>query len=145
MKKFEKASKKPGEKLCDFAIRLREIFKYAYPDAYTQDSFQIILQQKFIDGLDEKLQIKLKYKAFKTFDELVAEARKYSIRLETIEGSKGIPEFVNVINGTSDSKLRGSLAMVELKQLIEKPNDSVDKQNEFVNALVAALKGESNQ
>ena len=33
LKKFEKASKKPGEKLCDFAIRLREIFKYAYPDA----------------------------------------------------------------------------------------------------------------
>jgi hypothetical protein len=97
-KKFEKASKKPDEKLSDFAIRLREIFKYAYPDAYTQDSFQIILQQKFIDGLDEKLQIKVKYKEFKTFDELFAEARKYSIRLETIEGSKGIPEFLNVIN-----------------------------------------------
>jgi acylphosphatase len=133
LKKFKKASRKPGEKIYDFAIRLKEIFKYAYPDAYTQDSFQIILQQKFIDGLDEKLQMKVKYKAFKTFDELVSEARKYSIRLETIEGSKGIQEFVNVINKPPDSKLRESLEMVELKQLVE-------KQNESVNALVAALK-----
>ncbi|EFX61763.1 hypothetical protein DAPPUDRAFT_121010, partial [Daphnia pulex] len=149
LKKFEKASKKPGEKLCDFAIRLREIFKYAYPDAYTQDSFQIILQQKFIDGLDEKLQIKVKYKAFKTFDELVAEARKYSIRLETIEGSKGIPEFVNIINRPSNSKQRDSLKLIELKQLIENQHESVnaiaEKQTESVNALVADWKGESNQ
>ena len=77
--------------------------------------------------------MKVKYKAFKTFDELVSEARKYSIRLETIEGSKGIQEFVNVINKPPDSKLRESLEMVELKQLVE-------KQNESVNALVAALK-----
>ncbi|EFX69548.1 hypothetical protein DAPPUDRAFT_113582 [Daphnia pulex] len=93
---------------------------------------------KKFEKANEKLQMKVKYKAFKTFDELVSEARKYSIRLETIEGSKGIQEFVNVINKPSDSKLRGSLEMVELKQLVE-------NQNESVNALVAALKGESNQ
>ena len=55
MKKFKKASKKPGEKIYDFAIHLKDIFKYAYPDAYIQDSFQIILQMKFFDGLDEKI------------------------------------------------------------------------------------------
>jgi hypothetical protein len=149
LKKFEKASKKPGEKLCDFAIRLREIFKYAYPDAYTQDSFQIILQHKFIDGLDEKLQIKVKYKAFKTFDELVAEARKYSVRFEAIEGNDERYKFVNIINRPSDSKQRDNLKLVELKQLIENQHESVndiaEKQTESVNALVAAWKGESNQ
>ena len=140
LKKFKKASKKPGEKIYDFAIRLKEIFKYAYPDAYMQDSFQIILQQKFIDGLDEKLQMKVKYKTFQTFDELVSETRKYSVRLEAMEGNKGNHEFVNQISRSSDkSQLRESLELVELKQIIEKQNE---KHSESVKAVVAALKDE---
>jgi acylphosphatase len=41
--------------------------------------------------------------------------------------------IVQVVDKPSDSKLRGSLKMVELKQLVE-------KQNESGNSLVAALK-----
>ncbi len=41
--------------------------------------------------------------------------------------------IVQVVDKPSDSKLRGSLEMVELKQLVE-------KQNESGNSLVAALK-----
>ncbi len=115
--------------------------KVAYPDAYTQDSFQIILQQKFIDGLDEKLQTKVNYKVFLTFDEFVAETRKYSVRLEAIEGNKDKHKFVSQISKTSDvSKLRESLELVEFKQLIEKQNESVEKQSESVKAMVTALK-----
>nr|CAH0104259.1 unnamed protein product [Daphnia galeata] len=105
-----------------------------------QDSFQIILQQKFIDGLDLKLQMKVKYKTFQKFDELVSETRKYSVRLEAIEGNKEKHEFVNQISKTSDvSKLRESLEFVDLKQLIEKQNE---KHSESVKAVVAALKDE---
>jgi hypothetical protein len=79
----------------------------------------------------------------------VAEARKYSVRLEAIEGNNERYKFVNIINRPSDSKQRDSLKLVELKQLIENQHESVDaiaeKQTESVNALVAALKGESNQ
>jgi hypothetical protein len=37
---ISKSCKKPGEKIYDFAIRLKEIFKFAYPDAYIQYVFQ---------------------------------------------------------------------------------------------------------
>ena len=98
--------------------------------------FSIILQQKFIDRLDEKIQMKVNYKVFLTFDELVAEKRKYSVRLEAIEGNKDEQEFVSQISKTSDvSKLRESLELVEFKQLIEKQNESVEKQSESVKAF----------
>jgi hypothetical protein len=44
--------------------------------------------------------------------------------------------IVQVVDKPSDSKLRGSLETVESKQLVE-------KQNESVNSLVAALKDRS--
>ena len=37
------AHRKPGEKIYDFAITLQLIFKHAYPDGYTDDSFKVIL------------------------------------------------------------------------------------------------------
>jgi hypothetical protein len=80
--------------------------------------------------------MKVNYKVFLTFDELVAEKRKYSVRLEAIEGNKDEQEFVSQISKTSDvSKLRESLELVEFKQLIEKQNESVEKQSESVKAF----------
>ena len=97
LKKLKKAVRKPGEKVYDFAIRLKEIFQRTYPKNYEEDSFQIILQERFIDGLDEKLQKKVKYKEFETFDDLVSATRKYSVRMEAIESHREQREFVNAI------------------------------------------------
>jgi hypothetical protein len=84
--------------------------------------------------------MKVKYKTFQTFDELVSETRKYSVRLDAIEENEEKHEFVNQISKTSDvSKLREKLELVELKQLIEKQNE---KHSESVKAVVAALKDE---
>jgi len=115
LKKFKKANRKPGEKIYDFAIRLKELFRYAYPKNYEEDSFQIILKEKFIDGIDEKLQMKVKYKEFRTFDELVAATRKYSVRMEAIESNKERHEFVNAINQTSHSN---NSEIQEIKQIV---------------------------
>ncbi|KAI9554949.1 hypothetical protein GHT06_020230 [Daphnia sinensis] len=41
--------------------------------------------QKFIEGLDSKLQSKVKYKKFDDFNELVSSTRTYAIRLESLE------------------------------------------------------------
>ena len=38
VKKFNKAHRKPGEKISDFAIRLQDIFKHAYPDSHAEAS-----------------------------------------------------------------------------------------------------------
>jgi hypothetical protein len=135
LKKFKKAHRKPGEKIYDFAIRLQEIFKHAYPDVYTEDSFKVILKQKFIDGLDEKLQFKVKYKEFDTFDELVAATRKYLARMEAIENTREKHEFVNAINQTSESH---NLELKEMKQMIE-------KQNETVNAIASGFRQDNRQ
>ena len=64
------------------------------------------------------------------------------MRLEAIEGNKDKHKFVSQISKTSDvSKLRESLELVEFKQLIEKQNESVEKQSESVKAMVGgALK-----
>ncbi|KZR95667.1 Uncharacterized protein APZ42_010470, partial [Daphnia magna] len=59
LKKFNKAKRKPGEKIVDYALRLQEIFKRAYPVAHSEKSFAIILMQKFIEGLDPNYRRKL--------------------------------------------------------------------------------------
>jgi hypothetical protein len=128
MKKYKKAHRKPGEKIYDYAIRLQEIFKHAYPDSHAEDSFKVILKEKFIEGLDEKLQFKVKYKDYNTFDDLVAAARKYLARMEAVENTREKQEFVNAINHTSESH-----TMREMKQLIE-------KKNETVSAITVAVK-----
>jgi hypothetical protein len=135
LKKFKKANRKPGEKIYDFAIRLKEVFRYAYPKNYEEDSFQIILKEKFIDGIDEKLQMKVKYKEFRTFDELVAATRKYSVRMEAIESNKERHEFVNAINQTSHPN---NSEMQEIKQIVR-------EQHETVNAIASALKQGNKQ
>ncbi|KAI9558384.1 hypothetical protein GHT06_015159 [Daphnia sinensis] len=61
LKKFNKAKRKPGEKIVDYALRLQEIFRRAYPVGHSEKSFAIILMQKFVEGLDPKLQAKVKY------------------------------------------------------------------------------------
>ncbi|KZR96616.1 Uncharacterized protein APZ42_008948 [Daphnia magna] len=50
LKKFNKTKRKPGEKIVDYAHRLQEIFKRAYPMGYGKKSFTVILIQKFIEG-----------------------------------------------------------------------------------------------
>ena len=133
VKKFKKAHRKPGEKIYDYAIRLQEIFKHAYPDSHAENSFKVILKQKFIEGLDEKLQFKVKYKNYDTFDELVAATRKYLARMEAVENTREKQEFVNAINQTSESH-----TMQEMKQLIE-------KQNETVNAIASGFRLDNRQ
>ena len=120
VKKFNKAHRKSGEKISDFAIRLQDIFKHAYPDSHAEASFKVILKQTFIEGLDEKLQLKVKYKDYDTFDELVAATRKYSTRMEPVENSRENHEFVNAINQTSKSH-----TILEMKKLIEKQNETI--------------------
>ena len=123
LKKLKKAVRKPGEKVYDFAIRLKEIFQRTYPKNYEEDSFQIILQERFIDGLDEKLQKKVKYKEFETFDDLVSATRKYSVRMEEIESHREKREFVNAIKH------------------VDNPNESEIKEiKQIVNAIATMLK-----
>ncbi len=80
----------------------------------------MILKQKFIEGLDEKLQLKIKYKDYDTFDDLVGATRKYLTRMEPVENSREKHEFVNAINQTSESH-----TILEMKKLIEKQNETI--------------------
>jgi hypothetical protein len=115
LKKFNKAKRKPGEKIVDYALRLQEIFKRAYPVAHSEKSFAIILMQKFIEGLDSKLQTKVKYKDFKDFGELVTSTRTYASRLEALETDRERQEFIRSIDGTHGTN---SAELTELKQMI---------------------------
>nr|CAH0108952.1 unnamed protein product [Daphnia galeata] len=117
----------------DETVEKYEIFKHAYPDSHAENSFKVILKQKFIEGLDEKLQFKVKYKDYDTFDELVAATRKYLARMEAVENTREKQEFVNAINQTSESH-----TMQEMKQLIE-------KQNETVNAIASGFRLDNRQ
>ena len=137
VKKFKKAHRKPGEKIYDYAIRLQEIFKHAYPDSHAEDSFKVILKEKFIEGLDEKLQFKVKYKDYDTFDELVAATRKYLARMEAVENTREKQEFVNAINQTSESHSMQEMRQ-EIKQLIE-------NQKETVNAIASGFRLDNRQ
>ncbi|KZR97685.1 Uncharacterized protein APZ42_007299, partial [Daphnia magna] len=85
LQKFNKAKRMPSEKVVDYTLRIQEIFKRAYPLGHSEKSFAVILMQKFIEGLDSKLQTKVKYKEFKDFNELVAATRVYALRLEALE------------------------------------------------------------
>ncbi|KZS08150.1 Uncharacterized protein APZ42_027948 [Daphnia magna] len=52
---------------------------------YGEKSFTVILIQKLIEGLDSKLQSKVKYKEFKDFNDLVVSTRVYALQLEALE------------------------------------------------------------
>ena len=80
-----------------FPFVLKSYFKFACLKNYEEESFQIIPKEKFIDGLDEKLQMKVKYKEFGTLDDLVAATRKYSVRKEAIESHGERHDFANLI------------------------------------------------
>ncbi|KAI9554965.1 hypothetical protein GHT06_020249 [Daphnia sinensis] len=113
LKKLYKAKRKPGEKIVDYALRLQEIFKRAYPVGHTERSFVVILKQKFIDGLDSKLQSKVKYKEFPIFNELVAATRVYALRLESIETDSEKQEFIRAIDVPLPIKFQHELHQVE--------------------------------
>ena len=103
LKKFMKMKRKPGEKIYDFAIRLKEQFKYAYPKEHGDETFEVILKEKFIDGLDEKLQMKVKYKQYENFDDLVAAARKYSTRIEGLNSdTRDKHDFINAVHNVNN-------------------------------------------
>ena len=131
LKKFMKMKRKPGEKIYDFAIRLKERFKYAYPKEHGDETFEVILKEKFIDGLDEKLQMKVKYKQYENFDDLVAAARKYSTRIEGLNSdTRDKHDFINAIHHVN---MPPNVEIVEIKNAIE-------KQIESVNAIATAMK-----
>ena len=131
----------------DFAIRLKEIFQRTYPKNYEEDSFQIILQERFIDGLDEKLQKKVKYKEFETFDDLVSATRKYSVRMEAIESHREQREFVNAIkhvDNPNESEIKEIKQIVNaiatmLKQGTLQTEEMVIEQNELLSNCVREL------
>ncbi|KAK4018195.1 hypothetical protein OUZ56_000263 [Daphnia magna] len=126
LKKFNKAKRKPGEKIVDYAHRLQEIFKRAYPMGYGEKSFTVILIQKFIEGLDSKLQSKVKYKEFKDFNDLVASTRVYALRLEALETDRDKNEFIRKIDGSYESK---DAELKEIKQII------IDQKELMTNAV----------
>ncbi|XP_045036922.1 paraneoplastic antigen-like protein 5 [Daphnia magna] len=116
LQKFNKAKRKPGEKVVDYALRIQEIFKRAYPVGHSEKSFAVILMQKFIEGLDSKLQTKVKYKEFKDFNELVAATRVYALRLEALETDREKQEFIRSIDGSQDtSSAEQIVAVINVK------------------------------
>ncbi|KAK4007590.1 hypothetical protein OUZ56_012745 [Daphnia magna] len=98
------AKRKSGEKIVDYAHRLQEIFKRAYPMGYGEKSFTVILIQKLIEGLDSKLQSKVKYKEFKDFNDLVVSTRVYALQLEALETDRDKNEFIRKIDRSYESK-----------------------------------------
>ncbi|KZS19683.1 Uncharacterized protein APZ42_013855 [Daphnia magna] len=115
LKKFYKAKRTPGENIVDYALRLQEIFRSAYPVGHSEKSFAIILMQKFVEGLDPKLQAKVKYNEFKDFGELVTLTRTYASRQEALETDRERQEFIRSIDGTHGTN---SAELTELKQMI---------------------------
>ncbi|XP_045032623.1 uncharacterized protein LOC123474473 [Daphnia magna] len=101
-----------------------EIFKRAYPVGHSEKSFAVILMQKFIEGLDSKLQTKVKYKEFKDFNELVAATRVYALRLEALETDREKQEFIRSIDGSQDTS---SAELKEIKQMIIDQKEAVNK------------------
>ncbi|XP_045023720.1 uncharacterized protein LOC123468122, partial [Daphnia magna] len=126
--KFNKAKRKPGEKVVDYALRIQEIFKRAYPVGHSEKSFAVILMQKFIEGLDSKLQTKVKYKEFKDFNELVAATRVYALRLEALETDREKQEFIRSIDGSQDTS---SAELKEIKQMMIDQKEAVPLQALF--------------
>ena len=124
LKKFNKTIRKPGEKIVDYAHRLQDRFKRAYPTSCNEPSFAIILKQKFIEGLDSNLQFKVKYKEFKTYNELVAATRVYALRMEATDKDQDKRDFVRAVDQPIDSEI------IELKKMLL-------EQKEIVKSAVA--------
>ncbi|KAK4009550.1 hypothetical protein OUZ56_018684 [Daphnia magna] len=100
LKKFNKAKRKPGEKIVDYALRLQAIFKRVYSAEIYRGS---------------RLQAKVKNKEFKDFRELLSSTHVYATRLEALEADREKQEFIRSIDGSHDAN---NLEVRELKQKI---------------------------
>lgn len=124
-KKFDDAIRKPGETILDFAFRLKTLFQRGYPGETEEKPLRNkILRQKFIEGLEIELKSKIRHRKIDQFEDLVAEANKYSIRLEVDKEERSKNEFVRAITETTigDAKIDSIL-------------DLMNKQNESINAI----------
>ena len=137
-KKFENSERKPQESILDFAFRLKTLFQRGYPSSGLDENESdektrlLFLRQKFLQGLEPSLRNKVRYKTTKSFEELVNEAHKYSIRMEADKDEKDKREFVSAVSKTNDSS-------PEIKQLI----NAIEKQNETINAIAGKFSYEN--
>ncbi|KAK4030300.1 hypothetical protein OUZ56_023298 [Daphnia magna] len=105
-------------------LYLQKFNKAKRRSGHSEKSFAVILMQKFIEGLDSKLQTKVKYKEFKDFNELVAATRVYVLRLEALETDREKQEFIRSIDGSQDTS---SAELKEIKQMIIDQKEAVNK------------------
>ena len=114
----------------DFAFRLKTLFQRGYPGETEEKPLRNkIFRQKFIEGLEIELKSKIRHRKIDQFEDLVAEANKYSIRLEVDKEERSKNEFVRAITETTigDAKIDSIL-------------DLMNKQNESINAIQEKFK-----
>ena len=79
-----------------------------------------ILRQKFLQGLDQALRNKIRYKPFTTYETMVADTNKYALRMENEREETHKREFVNAVNGHS-----GPSEIQKLQDMIQEQQEKI--------------------
>ena len=84
---FHNMRREPEENMRWYANRMRKAFQLAYPlnssiDKVSMKSREQIMMDRFVEGLQMELQLKLKHKEFPSFEKLIEKGENLAITLE---------------------------------------------------------------
>lgn len=101
-KKLDNCKRKPHESVIEFSYRLKEIFNHVYPplsgkNAEATELRTKLLKDCFLNGLEDALHERVKFKKFKTFEDLVELTNKYAASYDEKKESKAKKEFIDSI------------------------------------------------
>jgi hypothetical protein len=144
---FKNCIRNSGESIRDYACRLQKLYSFAYPkEEGTPTDMRLqerMLMDGFLGGLKANLRERMRFKEFKTFDDLIKATERCAAILNEVKLEKRQVEFVNAvsINASAQELKETKLEMSELKIEIEKMKQKMkekkagNKHKEFINAV----------
>ena len=141
---FHNMSREPEENMRRYANRMRKAFHLAYPlinknDLSTNASREQMLMDRFIEGLQPDLQIRLKHKDFHSFEKLIDKAELLAMAMEEAQTRSRIHAvYAAREESTSSSEL--ARVVEALERLTEKIEKKASTHNDEIQNSLALMK-----
>ena len=144
---FKNCIRNSGESIRDYACRLQKLYSFAYPkEEGTPTDMRLqerMLMDGFLGGLKANLRERMRFKEFKTLDDLIKATERCAAILNEVKLEKRQVEFVNAVstNASAQELKETKLEMSELKIEIERMKQKMkekkagNKHKEFINVV----------
>lgn len=146
IRKFNKCDRKPKESIIEYAYRLKEVFNHAHPQEEgenepAQDKLRYkLLRNRFLQGIEEELSERVKFKDCESFEELVDVTTKYAASYDEKKEAREKREFIQAVTRSSGEKELEELTKIVKSLAISQQSRLQDKPTSYKNELSNELK-----